>query len=211
MYILKITNIEELLPNYGHHWAVMSETYSDMNYEDKYFVPSIQPYLWYHMIPEEIPDTYTSYLKEKLNIDKVPAIRAIMWWNLTVNSEATEVTLDHIFHINEIPFGIMFNPYCPRKMIIMTSFGFLPENRTIVYSGGDMWAQFPIEKLGKDYKTVDHMMSLFAIGIKEARKIIHHVNRYLEMRGNQYAQLQGTLYRNNPKKLNYIPESDMHN
>jgi hypothetical protein len=30
------------------------------------------------MIPEEIPDTYTSYLKEKLNIDKVPAIRAIM-------------------------------------------------------------------------------------------------------------------------------------
>ena len=45
MYILKIKNIEELLPNYGHHWAVMSETYSDMNYEDKYFVPSIQPYL----------------------------------------------------------------------------------------------------------------------------------------------------------------------
>jgi hypothetical protein len=45
MYILKITNIEKLLPNYGHHWAIFSENYSKMNFKDKSLVPKIQPYL----------------------------------------------------------------------------------------------------------------------------------------------------------------------
>ena len=184
MHILKITNIEKLLPNYPHNWAVLSEKYSDMEYDDKSFVPKFQPYLWYHMIPEIIPNTYVSYLKEKLNIDKVPAERAIMRWNQTVKTYPDEATLEHTFRINKIPFGIMINPLEPKEMIIMASRGYLPKNRTIVYSGGDMWAKIPLLKLEEDNETVDHIKSLFAFGSNETIRIIRHVNRYLEKRGN---------------------------
>jgi hypothetical protein len=32
----------------------------------------------------------------------------------------------------------MINPLEPKEIIVMASRGFLPKNRTIVYSGGDM-------------------------------------------------------------------------
>jgi hypothetical protein len=91
------------------------------------------------MSPKAIPYTFTKYLNEKLNIPNIPAHRAIMWWNHTVETESpTLVNLDNVFKVNDIPFGILLNPDEPRKLILLTPRSYLPESRTHTRSTGYM-------------------------------------------------------------------------
>jgi len=185
MIILKITNLDKLLPKYGDHWALLSETNPKVEYEDKSYIPKTEPNLWYHMSPETVPETYINYLNEKLNIPNVPAQRAIMWWNHTVETNSpTTFSLDHVFKIKNHPYGILINPDEPRKLILLTPRAYLPESRTHVRNTGYLWAQFTAAQLGEDYPTIDHLISLFAVDIETAFGIIRRVNRYLLMGNN---------------------------
>jgi|SaaInlStandDraft_4_1057021.scaffolds.fasta_scaffold37798_2 hypothetical protein len=185
MIILKITNLDKLLPKYGDHWALLSETNPKVEYDDKSYIPKTEPNLWYHMSPDTVPDTYTNYLKEKLNIQYVPAQRAIMWWNHTVKTNSpTTLNLAHVFKVKNLPFGLLKNPDEPRKIILLTPRSYIPESRTHVRNTGYMWAQITAAQLGEDYPTIDHLISLFAVDIDVAIGIIRKFNRYLLMGGN---------------------------
>ena len=181
MLIYRIENLEKLLPNYGDHWILLSTTHPEVEYEDKSYIPETQPNLWYHMTPEWIPDTYTKYLKEKLNIDQIPAERAIVWWNHTVKTQTpTTLSLVHVFHVKEIPYGILADPDKPRMVMILSPQAYLPANRIHVRNTGSIWAQFTAAQLGEDFPTIDRLISLFAVEIEGAIKIIKEFNHYLK-------------------------------
>ena len=186
MRILKIENIKQLLPNYGDHWTVLSETQPDVEYDDINFISEIQPNLWYHMDPETIPDTFSDYFLEKLNIPQPLATAAVMRWNHMVENDLpTEVRIAHVFHINGSPLGILLDPEDPRRIILMTPNPYLHKNRVHIKSGrGYMWVEFNPAQLGEDTQTIDHIKSLFAVEIEGAIKIIKEFNRYLKMGGN---------------------------
>ena len=45
MFIYEIENLEELLPGYGNHWVMLSNTHPEVEYEDKNYIPETQPNL----------------------------------------------------------------------------------------------------------------------------------------------------------------------
>ena len=187
MKILEIKNIEKLRPGYEHHWVIMSKTHSDIEYQNQDLKPEFAPYLWYHLDQEAIPDTYTSYFEEKLNLHYEEALVDIELFNRTLyNNSPIKASIRHRFKINKIPYGIFDNPEDCGSIIIISTKGFFPKDRVQINGGrgGFIWAELPAMEIIEDSDMLKRIRGLFLLDSSSALRVANHINKYIKKGGN---------------------------
>jgi len=89
--ILKIENIDELIPSMKGYNVILSESHPDIAFERESWV-NVQGYLWYNFEPAIFPELYADYFSEKLNLHQTDALALVEEWNSALSNNAINST-----------------------------------------------------------------------------------------------------------------------
>lgn len=142
-YNINIDLTHLLGKNYNNYGAILAENHPQVVYQKGHTGLPIESYLWYPIELGQIPNTFTSYLREKLGVTDPAESRAIIQaWN---GQHIPSVNIVKQFKIGKKRFAVIEDHDNLDMLIVMANYSDRPAHVKTVKagSGGYIWQRLP--------------------------------------------------------------------
>lgn len=157
---LEIIGIDYLNPNFKGYGAILTDHNPEIIFQDPKHIRPIESYLWYPIELGQIPNTFTSYFREKLGVtDPVESQQMISDWN---TKPLLTAAIQKQLKIGKKRFIMVSDPMGS----VLTNYSDRPKNYKTVHagSGGYIWQYLKVCQLSDTHTT--HMMLLNRFGLR---------------------------------------------